>query len=1003
MSLDILWKNLMILASAGSGKTFQLGNRVIGLVGARGVDPGRIVALTFTRKAAGEFADSVLSKLAECAVDPAKARKLCEQIGAEFDTASVLARVVKALPTFQLGTMDSFFARVVRGFQYELGLTGGTFELIEGPKLEAAMSDILSEILSDAIEHGDATEFLHAFRRATLGKQGQGVLGDVEKFLSAWHGLWKSGIPASGWGGQNLFNPLADVDAWEENKRTLISTLRAGESREPILKLLDHFELHTVGSGRVTKAGVLFDRFAAAVRGEGEIEIPFNRSVIRFSGKMAEAWRELFYLLAGCELSAAVARTRAVADLVGALDRECERRLRRRGMLGFDDVKVLMGRWTGDEEARLRREAVDFRLDARYNHWLLDEFQDTSRAEWDGMVPLLDEAASREDGTLFVVGDRKQAIYGWRGGDVSLFDEVKRRYGTNDHLKVHPMPESWRSCPAVLDLVNRVCGDLPTIRELFGKEMSERWQWEDHYSAKPDVSGEAKVEIVTKDERDEHLVNLLRGIGVGTRSLTCGVLVRTNDQVRATAALLREHGFDVIEEGRRQPVVDNAPGVALLHLIRWLADPADPYAREVIAMSPLAAVIQERFGPAWQAAWEGLLKIAQSRGYAALVEHLLEPLWGELSEFSRSRASDVIGALAEFDVAGVGTPREAVRWITDLEIPQSPGTAAVQVLTIHKSKGLGFDVVVLPSVEDSQVPDLGDFKVAMGADPSGPWVLETPASWVRTLVPALSAAEAVWSDAQRYEAMCVLYVALTRAKRGLYVLLPEVPKSRKDAQDWASPANWIARSAASGDGPVIFQSGDPSWWQDVPERTLTVQSPIPVLAGATPRRQRASPSGTNAEATAGPSGSWSGRAFGTEVHAAFESVSWVDDNAPLFSKTAGAGIVRELLEKPAIRQVFERRGRKVDLHREQAVEAILAGQWLSGVIDRLHVFRDPLGLPERVELIDFKTDAVSKPEQLVERYAGQMAAYREVIGKAFGGVAVSCRMLSTKLGRWVDC
>lgn len=1000
MSVDILWKNLMILASAGSGKTFQLGNRVIGLVGAKDVDPARIVALTFTRKAAGEFADSVLSKLAECAVDPAKAQQLCKQIGADFEIAPTLARVVKALPTFQLGTMDSFFARVVRGFQYELGLTGGTFELIEGARQDAAVADILAEVLSDAIEHGEAADFLHAFRRATLGKQGQGVLADVEKFLGAWHGLWKSGIPTNGWGARNIFPLLPDVDAWEENKRGIITKLRDGEGNEPILKLLDFFELHTVGSGRVAKAGVTFERFVAEIKKGGDLEIPYRKSLIRFSGKAAETWRELFHLLAGCELAAAVARTRAVADLVGSLDREYERRLRRRGMLGFDDVKVLMGLWTGDEEARIRREAVDFRLDARYDHWLLDEFQDTSRAEWNGMVPLLDEAASREDGSLFVVGDRKQAIYGWRGGDVSLFDEVKQRYGTNEHLKVHTMPESWRSCPSVLDLVNRVCGDLDTIRDLFGEEVSGLWQWEDHYSAKPGVSGEAKVEIVAKDDRDEHLVNLLRSIGVGARSLTCGVLVRTNDQVRTTAALLREHGFDVIEEGRRQPVTDNAPGVALFHLVRWLADPADPYAREVIAMSPLSTVIRERFGTAWQAAWEGLLKIAQQSGYAAMAELLIEPLWGDLSEFSRSRAGDVIGALAEFDATGINTPREAVRWITDLEIPQSPGAAAVQVLTIHKSKGLGFDVVVLPLVEDTQVPDLGDFRVARGQDHGGPWVLETPAGWVRSLIPALSTAEAAWSDAQRYEAMCVQYVALTRAKRGLYVLLPEVPKSRNDPHSWASPSNWIARSAGDGPGPVIFQSGDPDWWKEVPERHLPSSAALPVLANATPKRERITPSGTKAEPV---SNSRSGRTFGTELHTAFEGIRWIDDESPQLPKTAAGKLLRDLLEKPSIREAFERRGRRIELHREQAIEAISEGKWLSGFVDRLHVLRDPLGLIERIELIDFKTDDISKAEQLIERYAGQMTAYRDVISRAFDGAPVVCRMLSTKLRRWVEC
>ncbi|MCW1924558.1 UvrD-helicase domain-containing protein [Luteolibacter arcticus] len=996
----ILSKNLMILASAGSGKTFQLGNRVIGLVGSRGVDPARIVALTFTRKAAGEFADSVLSKLAECAMDPEQERKLGQQIGEAFAAGPTLARIVRALPTFQLGTMDGFFARVVRGFQYELGLTGGTFELIEGPKLEAAMSDMLGEVLGAALEREGAEDFLSAFRRATMGKEGTCVLKDIEKFLGNWHGLWKSGIPLDGWGGAGLFELLPGVEAWEQQKHELARKLDAAcrditwtDKRQPekMQQVAASLIEHTVGSGRV--ASDFFKTCAEAlVVGTSPLRLRHYKE-FDLGGCAEQVLREAIMLLAGCELAAAVARTRAVAELVASLDGECERRLRRKGLLGFDDVKVLMGRWTLDEESRLRREAVDFRLDAHYDHWLLDEFQDTSRAEWDGLMPLLDEAATRDDGTLFVVGDRKQAIYGWRGGDVTLFDEVEHRYGGG--LATRTMPESWRSCPAVLDLVNAVCGDLATIRDLFGEEMERRWPWEDHVSAKPQLTGEARVEVVAKDDREARLVELLREIGIGRKNLTCGVLVRTNAQVRATAALLREHGFDVIEEGRRQPVVDNAPGVTLSHLIRWLADPNDAFARQVIAMSPLEAILKERYGEYWQAAWEGLLKTARLHGFAAMIEQLIEPLWPELSEFSRRRAGDVIGALAVFDASGAATPREAVRWIADLEIPQAPGAAAVQVLTIHKSKGLGFDVVVLPEIEDTQVPNHGDFNVARGLHGACPWLLEPPASWVRSLVPALSAAEEVWADDQRYQAMCVLYVALTRAKRGLYVLLPEVPKSRKDPGEWKSSSNWVARSA--GDS---FQSGDASWWCDVPDRESAEKLAIPQLGVAKARRARITPSGAKADKFATPSPA--GMIFGREVHAAFEAIGWLDETTPKFLPGDAGALVRDLLARPEIVALFERGGRNVELFREQPVEAILDGKWLSGVIDRLHVIRDSGGKVATLELIDFKTDAIQEPRQLTERYSGQMTAYREVLSKAFGDVPVRCVLLSTKLLACVD-
>ena len=117
----------------------------------------------------------------------------------------------------QLSTMDGFFTRVVRGFQYELGVTGGAFELLEGPRLRTAMNEIVGGVLGGLLDEGGegtAEEFLHAFRRATSGKEGQGVVDSVEKFLERWHGLWKSGLPLEGWGGAAVWGELPEVEAW---------------------------------------------------------------------------------------------------------------------------------------------------------------------------------------------------------------------------------------------------------------------------------------------------------------------------------------------------------------------------------------------------------------------------------------------------------------------------------------------------------------------------------------------------------------------------------------------------------------------------------------------------------------------------------------------------------------------------------------------------------------------------------------------------------------------
>jgi ATP-dependent helicase/nuclease subunit A len=1002
--MNILAKNLLILASAGSGKTFQLGNRVIGLV-AGGVQPERIVALTFTRKAAGEFADAVLTKLAKAASEEPAAAALRRVLAMpEADFGEVLERVVRALPRFTLGTMDSFFAKVIRGFQYELGLTGGKFDLLEGARAAAAQDALLETILGGMLAGAAGTEFLQAFRRALTGKEETQVLEGLRRFVQEWHSRYRTRKHAA-WGPAELAG-VAWED-WEARKTFLLDKMAQGmdkiaftdKRQAAALELvLQRLQAHLIGSGSLGGATGLLESVLAAVAagGGGGLEVKFYKEFV-IDGQAGETLREIMQLAARCEWAAALLRTRAVREVMAVYDALCETRQRRRGMLGFDDVKFLMGDWVTSEAARMRREAVDFRLDGRYDHWLLDEFQDTSRSDWLGLLPLIDEAAGAGEGSMFIVGDRKQAIYAWRGGEVGLFDEVMRRY--HGGLEVEAMAESWRSCPEVLELVNRVCGEVGIMRGIFGA-VAERWQWQAHVAAAPlreaEQRGEARVEVVAGKwpERLARLAGLLEELGIGKRGGSCGVLVRSNQQVREVAQHLRAAGFDVIEEGRREPAKDNPAGVVLGHLFKWLADPGDVFAREVVDMSPLAAVLSQRFGGTWQEVWEGLSGRAAAVGFAELVAEVVDTCWNEWSAFGQRRVGDVMAALAALDAQGGVTAREAADRLERLEVAQSPGVAAVQVMTIHKAKGLGFDVVVVPDVGDDGIPQAQRFTVAEGDG----WISQTPPKWARDILPELRAAEACWAADQRYEAFCTLYVALTRAKRGLYVLLEMPAKARGD--DNTSLSNWLEQTlAASGEPGVVYQSGTADWVAGLPlmEHKPELAEQLVLGAGAL-RRERLKPSGVKRQEAAGVvRQAVTGLRFGCEVHAAFERLGWVDEVAADLPHDAAGRLVAGLLDKAALRAIFERRGRQVELFREQPVDAVIDGKWLSGVIDRLHLHRDAAGAVVRVEVIDFKTDACTEVGGLLACHAGQMRAYCEVMALAFPGARVEGLLLSTHL------
>ena len=989
--MNILAKNLLILASAGSGKTFQLGNRVIGLV-ARGAAPERIVALTFTRKAAGEFADSVLTKLAGAADDESAATQLRNSLALpDADFSDALQRVVRALPGLTLGTMDGFFARIVRGFQYELGLSGGKFDLIEGPRAAALADEMLAAVLGDTLAREQGEEFFHAFRRATLGREDQGVLTALRGFVTRWQAIYQEARNLE-WGPAALVD--VKIEEWAKRKSVLASAALSGldgigytdkRQRALLEKEIINLENHVIGGGSLGKASSLMSSILEAVTTPtGPLFVKSYKEFV-IGGVTGEALREMVELAAHCEFAAALQRTRAVREVVAVFDDLCAKRLRSKGLLGFNDVKLLMGEWVRGEDARLRREAVDFRLDARFDHWLLDEFQDTSRADWMGLQPLVDEAASDDDGSMFIVGDRKQAIYAWRGGDVGLFDEVQERYG--GRLNTETMAESWRSCPEVLSLVNKVCGDSATLHELFGN-VADRWQWENHFPAeflsKPSNRGQARVEVVGDwDERLDRTVEILNELGVGRRAMTCGILLRGNKQVREVTDHLRMHGFDVIEEGRREPAKDNPVGIVIAHLFKWLADPADLFAREVVEMSPLSAILKTSHGDAWPLIWENLTASISRDGFAAPLERVLTNCRDGWSDFGRRRAGDLLTALGSLDAQGGISPREAADWLERLEISQSPGIAAVQVMTIHKAKGLGFDVVLLPEIPDDGIPQAQFFEIAEGDG----WLTQTPPKWARAIVPELRMAEDRWAANQRYESFCMLYVALTRAKRGLYVLLE--PPAKTSDPDKPSLANWLARSAGSD-----FENGLPDWSDLIP---LTIAAPRPVAAPlpgqAIAQRARVTPSSAKSN-----NSNTSAMRYGTEVHALLERITWVDETPPQLPRSDAGKSVAQLIRNPSLRHIFERQGRGIDLFTEQATDAIIGNELLTGVIDRLHLHRDDAGLVSKIEIIDYKTDAVAKPEDLLERYSPQMHAYRKALEAIHPGVEIICTLLSVRHG-----
>lgn len=225
----------MILASAGSGKTYALTNRFVRLL-ACGAPPERIVALTFTRKAAGEFFDEILNKLARAATDEKEAGKIATEIGEPqlraADFLQLLRSMTTAMHRLALGTLDGFFARVVRAFPLELGL-GGEFEILQDYGVRLERQRVLRELFARTGGALDTAqrEFIEAFKRATFGVEEKKLAARLDQFIDEHQEMYLNAPDAAAWGqaariwpeGSAWLEGVGDVRAAAQVLRTWVA------------------------------------------------------------------------------------------------------------------------------------------------------------------------------------------------------------------------------------------------------------------------------------------------------------------------------------------------------------------------------------------------------------------------------------------------------------------------------------------------------------------------------------------------------------------------------------------------------------------------------------------------------------------------------------------------------------------------------------------------------------------------------------------------------------
>ena len=1002
---------LLIVANAGSGKTYRLVTRCLELL-ARGESPDRILALTFTRKAAAEFLQKLFGRLAAAARDPAALQKLRDELDDQALTADQctqwLRHLTAALPRLSMGTMDGFFGRIVRSFPFELGL-GREFRLLDEAGLEENRQLALERFFAAAAEtKGGLDQLVELLRQESRNRSKGAVFGTIE---SAARSLQQSfletppdvvwGDPARIWPAGSVILSAGPVDAAVEALRAEIAATHPDlgtKARTQWNTWLDLAAAHRPPRRMDPELDkFLKDKLAghSSDKTTGEPYVPVGTKKedrLYLRGNLPDLRENLRRSLVKLELEAKLQSSRALHALLAHYESAYHAAVRETGALTFADIALFLA----DSPEEAWRRDLDYRLDGRHDHWLLDEFQDTSRTQWRILEPLADEiiqdtSAAR---TFFYVGDTKQAIYGWRGGDARLFWEIRDHYnrGRTDVVEEDKLEVSHRSARAIVEAVEKTLNPATLAQHAgefrFPDQTLAEWRqaWVTHRAVDHAPEGYARCEFVEPRDEDEtkdealarHVVDILREVQPLERGLDCAILVRTNDELARYVAVLKKEGIPAAAEGKTNPCLASPSGVALHALIRFIASPADDISRAHAEASPWRQVIGTD-----TASFAAAARRASARdGFAPTVRAWVRCAL-DAGIIADSELDAFIAAAADFDAmaGGAGDWSGFARAVEHRTLEESETPGAVRVMTVHQAKGLGADVVILPELGGKAMTEFRETSgVVLHRDDEGnvQWGLSLPRKDLCEADPVLHEAREQIRARQAYEALCVLYVAMTRAKKALYCLAAQ---GRNDK----NAGNWLARTFP-GDGDCR-EVGDAKWFDAHPLFTTSdlrspsshLPSPISPLPAPLSPPAAASPSRRATRRASDIIGRAGSRRFGTEVHRLLAQLEWIDENSPANpDEGPAADTVRKFLSSAEGRQLFTRPSAPTELWRERSFDVFDNDELLTGTFDRVHIETKD-GHPVSAQIYDFKTDSTGT--DLQARYHDQLETYRRAAAR----------------------
>ena len=994
-----LLKNHAIIASAGTGKTEQLALRYIKLLDRS--SPDKTLAVTFTKNAAGEILERIIKLLVNAYFLPSEKKSFEAKIGFAVEKSQIqkwLIEIITHLPRISISTIDSFFYQIVSCYPLELGLNSAP-DIVQGYVDKKIQKKVLKQLISRAKAAKDFLSSLKILIQAiSKGKESRKLSVIIEETIKDTYSIFLDSKQGA-WDGISPPKNINDLPEWN----LMIEQLAALNEKDNktfakhIEKLKNNDFIAAITKGPVNNY----------LSGKEECYR------IKFTDEIKKLLQNISDYAVAKILEEENRKTKAIFGLMTLYDKFFNEAKASENVINYSDIyKLLIGGIAAQNDSDGLH--IYYRLDAKLDNFLIDEFQDTNREQWQALNPLADEVIQSADDarTYFMVGDIKQSIYGWRGGDPRLFLKICEKY----NIQPESLVKSYRSGKNILEAVNVIAAAAP-------RHWRESVKFENHVSAikTPGYFEFRKVENEENDEKPIHkqVYELIKKIDPLSRKLTTAILFRGKKELDNMADYLKFRGINCAPLGssslfqkssaRRMlslfELTDNPKNkIALYHLTE-----KNSYLKKIIPADSKKRCL--------------FLKKLRAKliynSYASVISEIFNKIAEDISDAASKKYIVQLVELAEqYEKIKTTSPKDFVDFVEQTEIT-SPETGDEIILsTIHGAKGLGFDMVILPELTSAAKPQLLYTKKAdidlLGNEPEIETVTSLGKNEFINAMPEYKIIREQHQICYESEMMNLLYVALTRARKGLYLFLSDSSVTTKNKirkmSDVLLPAFDADKETPAG---ILKSFGEPNWYENeaasVRERPPEKQiEKITLKKNASRFRPYQTPSSLHDSRRKNAALIFSrkgrrAREKGTIIHALFQEIIWLNSanisrenlvekaretvpflNSDFYEETVSEFL--KILEKEEIKNLLTEPEEKCEVKNELPFAAIIDDKLTRGAFDRV-IFYPSYSAPEKIEIIDYKTDNVQTDEEIktaVEKYKPQMDCYKKALSESYG-------------------